>query len=124
VAVKTASHRRSPLPAVDALGSAGMNRIRRSQIWVPDPTRGDMLLFKTRTAQQLASLMQVLQMEEPLQAAVRGLWERAPMRRDFLVVFDLAQVARTTQNVKGKLAELLAKYGLLPSPPAAPEPQG
>lgn len=121
VAVKTALLRRSLVPAVDALASRGLNRIRKNQIWAHDPTRPDMLLFKTRTAQQLASLMQVLQMEEPLQTSVRALWEKAPYRRDFLVVIDLAQVARTTQNVKAKLAELLGKYGLLqaPAPPQA-----
>ncbi len=117
VTIKTAAMRRSPVPAVEALAARGLTRIRKSQIWMADPTRPDMLLFKTRTAQQLASLMQVLQMEEPLQAAVRVLWDSAPIRRDFLVVIDLAQVARTTQNVKAKLAELLTKFGAIQTPP-------
>lgn len=120
VSVKTAALRRSPVPAVDALASRGLTRIRKSQIWTQDPTRPDMLLFKTRSPQQLASLMQVLQLEEPLQAQVRALWEQAPFRRDFLVVLDLGQIARTTQNVKAKLAELLNKFGVLPTPPATP----
>lgn len=117
VTVKTAAMRRAPVPAVEALAARGLTRIRKSQIWMADPTRPDMLLFKTRTPQQLASLMQVLQMEEPLQAAVRALWDAAPMRRDFLVVIDLGQVARTTQNVKAKLSELLTKFGAIQAPP-------
>jgi hypothetical protein len=117
VMVKTAAMRRSHAPAVDALASRGMSKIRKNQIWAQDPTRGDMLLFKPRTAQQLASIMQVLQLEEPLQAQVRQLWDEAPFRRDFLVAIDLAQVARTTQNVKAKLAELLAKFGAIQAPP-------
>jgi len=126
VLVKTAVLRRCPVPAVEALASRGLTRIRKSQLFAADPTRPDMLLFKTRTPQQLASLMQVLQLEEPLQALIRVLWDKAPFRRDFLVVIDLAQVARTTQNVKAKLTELLLKFGALqappPSVPGAPAP--
>jgi hypothetical protein len=117
VTIKTAALRRAPLPAIDALASRGLTRIRKNQLWMPDPTRADMLLFKTRTPQQLASLMTVLQMEEPLQAQVRALWDSAPFRRDFLVAIDLAQVARTTQNVKAKLTELLLKFGAIQAPP-------
>jgi len=120
VLVKTAALRRCPLPAVEALAARGLTRIRKSQLFAADPTRPDMLLFKTRTPQQLASLMQVLQLEEPLQAAIHTLWNKAPFRRDFLVVIDLAQVARTTQNVKAKLTELLLKFGALQAPPPAP----
>jgi len=120
VVVRTAAQRRSPVPAVDALGSRGLTRIRKNQLWAPDPTRPDMLLFKPRSQQQLAALMNVLQMDEPLQLLVRALWDRAPFRRDFLVVLDLGQIARTTQNVKGKLAELLAKFGALHQPAATP----
>jgi hypothetical protein len=117
VLVKTAAQRRCALAAVDALAARGLTRIRKSQLFTADPARPDMLLFKTRTPQQLASLMQVLQLEEPLQAVLRRLWDTAPFRRDFLVVIDLAQVARTTQNVKVKLAELLTKFGALQAPP-------
>ena len=124
VTVRSVSARRSPLPAVDALARLNLSRIRKSQIWTHDPTRGDMLLFKTKNAQQLGALMQVLQLEEPLQAAVRNLWDRAPLRRDFLVVIDLTQVARTTPNVKAKLTELLSKYGVLQQQNAAPVPPG
>jgi len=118
VTIKTAALRRAPLAAVDALAARGLSRIRKSQIWMTDPTRPDMLLFKTRTPQQLASLMGVLQLEEPLQAQVRTLWDKAPYRRDFLVAIDLAQVARTTQNVKAKLSELLLKFGAIQPAPA------
>ena len=117
VTIKTAALRRAPLPAVDALTSRGLTRIRKSQLFMQDPTRPDMLLFKTRTAQQLSSLMGVLQMEEPLQAQIRALWDHAPFRRDFLVAIDLAQVARTTQNVKAKLSDLLLKFGAIQTPP-------
>ncbi|OIN99666.1 MAG: hypothetical protein AUJ49_10845 [Desulfovibrionaceae bacterium CG1_02_65_16] len=116
VLVKTAAQRRCPLPAVEALATRGLSRIRKNQLFTADSARADMLLFKTRTPQQLASLMQVLQLEEPLQATIRALWDNAPFRRDFLVVIDLAQVARTTQNVKAKLAELLTKFGALHAP--------
>lgn len=124
VSVRSIAARRSPLPAVDALAAHGLSRIRRTQIWTADPTRPDMLLFKTKNAQQLAALAQVLQMEEPLAAAIRRLWDKAPLRRDFLVVVDLAQVARTTPNVKAKLTELLSKYGVLQQQNAPPVPPG
>lgn len=113
VTVRTALSKRTPAPAVEALAAHGMTRIRKNQIWLQDPTRPDMLLFKVRTLQQLAALSGVLQLEGPLANIVRALWERAPLRRDFLVVIDLAQVARATQNIKGRLAEILGKYGVL-----------
>lgn len=124
VTVRTAAYRRSPLPAVDALAAHGLTRIRKSQIWIQDPTRPDMLLFKTKSAQQLAALVQVLQLEEPLSSVVRALWDKAPYRRDFLVLVDLAQVARTTQNVRAKLSELLGKYGVLQPQATAAAPPG
>jgi len=124
VTIKTAAHRRAPLPAVEALAAQGLTRIRKSQLFTPDQTRADMLLFKVRTMQQFASLIQVLQLEEPLQASLRALWDQAHFRRDFFVVIDLGQVARTTQNVKAKLTELLLKFGALqPSPPPVPGAQ-
>jgi len=125
VTIKTAAHRRAPLPAVEALAAQGLTRIRKSQLFTPDQTRSDMLLFKVRTMQQFASLMQVLQLEEPLQASLRILWDQAHFRRDFFVVIDLGQVARTTQNVKAKLTDLLLKFGALqPAPQQAPGAQG
>lgn len=129
ISVRSVAARRSLVPAVDALAKQGLSRIRKTQIWTQDPTRPDMLLFKPKNPQQLAALMQVLQMEAPLQTAVRALWDKAPLRRDFLVVIDLTQVARTTQNIKAKLTELLSKYGVLqqqnvaPVPPGAVQPQ-
>lgn len=119
VLVRTAAQRRCPLPAVEALAARGLSRIRKNQIFTADDSRPDMLLFKPRMAQQLAALMQVLQLEEPLQAELRALWDAAPLRRDVIVVIDLAQVARTTPNVKGKLAELLVKFGALKAPATA-----
>jgi hypothetical protein len=124
VSVRSVSARRTPVPAVDALASKGLSRIRKSQVWTQDPTRPDMLLFKTKNPQQLAALVKLLQFEEPLQNIVIALWDKAPLRRDFLVVIDLAQVARTTQNVKAKLTELLSKYGVLQQQNAAPVPPG
>jgi len=124
VSVRSVTARRSTLPAVEALMQSGLSRIRKNQIWRADPTRRDMLLFKTKNSQQLVSLMHVLQMDEPLQAAVRAMWDKAPLRRDFLVVIDLAQVARTTQNVKAKLTELLAKFDVLHQLGAAPASPG
>ncbi len=124
VTVRSVSARRSPLPALDALAALGLSRIRKTQIWTADPTRPDMLLFKTKSAQQLTALMQVLQLEEPLAAAIRELWDKAPLRRDFLVVIDLTQVARTTPNVKAKLTELLSKYGVLQQQNVPPVPPG
>jgi hypothetical protein len=124
VSVRSVTARRSPVPAVDALAGLKLSRIRKVQIWTQDPTRPDMLLFKTKNAQQLSALMQVLQLEEPLVAAIRALWDKAPLRHDFIVVIDLAQVARTTQNIKAKLTELLSKYGVLQQQIAAPVPPG
>jgi len=124
VTVKSVAARRSLVPAVDALASQGLSRLRKTHVWTPDPTRPDMLLFKAKNTQQMAALLQVLQFEEPLAAAVRALWDNAPLRRDFLVVIDLAQVARTTQNVKAKLTEILSKYGVLQQQNAPPVPPG
>lgn len=129
VTVRSVTARRSSLAAVDALAQHGLTRIRKSQLWSADTTRPDMLLFKTRSPQQLAALMKVLQLEPPLQGAVLRLWETAPLRREFLMAVDLAQLARSTQNVKGKLTEILSKFGLLgqqpqPAPPGAVPPGG
>jgi hypothetical protein len=110
--VRTTQVRRTPADTVQALFDAGLNRIRKSKIWEQDPAREDMLLFRPRTARELADLLAVLQIEEPLAARIIPLWENAAVKVDILVLINVALIAKTTTNLKMRLAKILGDFGI------------
>ncbi len=112
--VRSLRLRRAPLAEVDALFASGLTKIRKTKIWAADRGRPDMLLFRQRTGRELAAAMGLLQMEEPLKLAVLSLWEGASVKIEAVVLVDLELVARTTTNMKAKLAEILGRFGIRP----------
>lgn len=106
--------RRAPAADVDALFREGLTKIRKNKIWAPDHTRADMLLFRQRTGRELSTTLDLLQVEESLKLAVLSLWEQGSLKVEAVVLVDLDMVARTSTNMKAKLAEILARFGIKP----------
>lgn len=135
VLLRTARARRAALAAVEELAALKLTKIRKNKLFKPDPARADMLLFLPRNERELAALLQVLLVEDDLRARIEALWENAPLKVEVLATIDLAQLARTTTNLKARLAEILAKLGIvqqqrpapadpgLPSPPSETPPE-
>ncbi|QJB55164.1 hypothetical protein [Pseudodesulfovibrio sp. zrk46] len=108
IQVRSGRARRVPEETVDNL--AGMSKIRKKQLFANDVTREGTLLFKPKTAKQMSAAMQMLSLEEELQVELSKLWKKAIFRVDIMVLLNLELFARTTTNLKAKLAEVLEKF--------------
>lgn len=97
---------------VAGLEDLNLNRIRRTKLWENDPAGEERLLFRARTARQLAALMAALQLEPELSAKIQELWTKATEKVELQALIDLAQLSRTTTNLRARLAEILAKFGI------------
>lgn len=110
IQVRSGRARRVPEATVDKL--PGMSKIRKKQLFANDVTRQKTLLFKPKTAKQMASAMSVLSLEPELQKELTALWKKAYFRVDIMVLLNLELIARTTTNLTTKLQEILLKYGV------------
>lgn len=119
IQVRSGRARRVPESTVDGLPN--MSKIRKKQLFGKDVTRQGMLLFKPKTAKQMAGVMAMLSLEPELQAALSTVWKEALFRVDIMVLVNLELVSKVTTNMTAKLSEILQKYGV--SKPAA-TPQG
>lgn len=118
IQVRSGRARRVPEAVVDALPN--MSKIRKKQLFGNDVTREGTLLFKPKTAQQMASAMSMLSLEPELQQALSTLWKKAIFRVDIMVLLNLELIAKTTTNLTAKLGEILDKYGVSRKSPAKP----
>ncbi|WP_419784984.1 hypothetical protein [Pseudodesulfovibrio sp.] len=110
VQVRSGRARRVSAAAVDQLPY--MTRIRKKQLFANDTTREGVLLFKPKTAKQLADSLNMLSLEPELQQGIMALWKEAIFRVDIMVLINLELVARSTTNLSARIAEILAKYGV------------
>jgi len=110
IQVRSGRARRVPESELDNLPN--MSKIRRKQLFGKDTTREGTLIFKPKTARQLAQAMKTLSLDPELQQGLAGLWKKAVFRVDIMVLINLELVARGTTNLKARLAEILDKYGV------------
>ena len=117
IQVRSGKTRRASKVAVDSLPH--ISKIRKKQLFGNDVTRKNMLLFKPKTAKQMAEAMSMLNLEPELQKALSILWRDALFRVDIMVLVNLEQIAKTTTNLTAKLSEILNNYGVS-KPPLIP----
>ncbi len=104
--------RRAPASKVKALAEIGMTRIRMSRIWMKDSNNENWLIFKHNTAQELIKEMQLLALEKELATAILRLFEQGDFKVEFVVFISLQAVAKATKDIRGKLNELLVRFGI------------
>lgn len=121
IQVRSGRARRVSSATVDQLPN--MSKIRKKQLFANDVTRENTLLFKPKTAKQMASAMSVLSLEPELQKGLSELWKKAVFRIDIMVLLNLELIAKTTTNVTAKLTEILEKYGVSHKAPQKAEPE-
>jgi hypothetical protein len=114
VRVRTARQRRTSDRIIEALAAEGLNKIRRKRLWIPDPSRAGMSLFIPRTRKELAELLITFQFEPPLAAKLIQIWDAAPFKVEIMLVLDLVLISKATTNLKLRLSEILAKFGIGP----------
>lgn len=110
IQVRSGRARRISSDVVDAMPH--MSKIRKKQLFANDTTREGMLLYKPKTVKQMAEAMGMLSLEPELQEALTESWKNSVFRVDIMVLINLELVAKTTTNLKVKLAEILDKYGV------------
>jgi hypothetical protein len=111
--VKSLKQRRASHMDVEALAGSGLNRIRQKLFFDHDPTSAEWLLFKARTGQELAEAMKLSNIEPALAQALTVLWTKMNFKTEVVVLINLTLIAKTTQNVQGKVGEILAKLGVV-----------
>lgn len=114
VRVRTARQRRTSDKIIEALAAEGLNKIRRKRLWIPDPSRQGMSLFIPRTRKELAELLITFQFEPPLAAKLIQIWDAAPFKVEIMLMLDLVLISKATTNLKLRLSEILAKFGIGP----------
>lgn len=112
VRVTTTRFRRIGPETASQLEQAGLTRIQRAKLFAPDPSKQDMYMFRPRTKQDLATLVGALVMEKPLIQAISSAWDGADQRVEFLIILNMDLISKTSTNVKGRIAEILAKFGI------------
>lgn len=117
VVVRSSSIPRVSEADVDKLPK--MNKIRKRNIWIKDNAKDGMLLFRTANVKQLAALANKLQLEPELRKGLASMWNSAGSRVDIIAAVNLELVARGTTNLKGRIAEILAKFNVSLTPPAS-----
>ncbi len=120
ILVRSTRARRAPRDAVDALTQAGLNKIRRKQIFDDDADQPEHLLFRPRNAAELEDRLRLLQIEPELTRSLAHLWEHASFKVDLHVCINLAALDKVATNLSARVAEILGRYGI--SPPGAAEP--
>ncbi|GAB6037916.1 hypothetical protein JCM15519_24750 [Fundidesulfovibrio butyratiphilus] len=113
VQVRLFKHRRASRKTVEALASEGLNRIRQKVYFEDDPTSPNWLLFKAKTIQDLAEALRLSNMEPKLVTAVQRLWSARQFRSEVVALVNLPLVAKFTPNLQAKLAEILARFGVV-----------
>jgi len=104
--------RRVPAAKVESQAAAGMSKIRKHKLFETDRANPAFLNFLPRTPKELKSIIELLQPEPEFAQAVLKLWEEAGFKVDILAAINLENLARTTTNLKARLAEILTKFGI------------
>lgn len=112
VLYRAARTRRALAAKVDGLASVGMSKIRKHKLFEQDKGSSPYLLFLPRVPKELRTVLEMLQPEPEFAQAVLRLWEDADYKVDILAVINIENLARTTTNLKGRLGEILGKFGI------------
>lgn len=104
--------RRASVKDVTALNEIGMTRIRMSRLWLKDSGNASWLIFKHATPQELLKEMRLLALEKELASAILKIFEKGDMKVEFLIFISLQAVAKATKDIRGKLNELLVRFGI------------
>ncbi len=112
VQIRAVRTRRARAEEVEALSPLGLSKIRRNRLFDRPAADGPWLLFKPRSGAELAQLLSVLQIEEPLAGMVMVFFERAGFQVEITAFLNLELIAKTTTNLKKRLSEILAGFGI------------
>ncbi|WP_432735395.1 hypothetical protein [Maridesulfovibrio sp. FT414] len=110
--LRVLKRRRAATKSVTALNEIGMTRIRMSRLWLKDPGNPNWLIFKHNTPQDLIKEIQLLALERQLAKAILTLFDNGDFKVEFLVFISLQAVAKATKDIRGKLNELLMRFGI------------
>ncbi|MFP5238486.1 MAG: hypothetical protein ACLGQW_01520 [Acidobacteriota bacterium] len=115
VQVRCLRQRRASRQGVEALAAQGFNRIRQKLFFEDDPASQKWLLFKAKTGQELAEAIRLSNMEPELAQGLTALWTAMHFKAEAVALVNLALVAKATQNVQGKVGEILGRLGVVKS---------
>jgi hypothetical protein len=112
ITLRLLKRRRSPAESVEAIKDKGMNRIRTARIWTADRESDQWMLFKHKNPKELVAEIKLLGLERELASEVINMFKNADYKIDFLLFISLTAIAKATKDIKGKLSELLLRFGI------------
>ncbi len=112
VRVRVTRQRRTSDKIIESLFAEGMTKIRRKKIWVEDPSRPGLSLFIPRTKRELVEIIHAFRIETPLAAKLVQVWDAASFKVEIVLILDLVLISKATTNLKLRLSEILAKFGI------------
>lgn len=112
IKLRVLKRRRSKIEAIDALNEKGLNRIRRARIWTADGEGSEWMLFKQKSPKELIDEIKLLGLERDLASEIIEMFKNTDYKVEFLLFISLTSIAKATKDIKGKLAELLMRFGI------------
>ncbi|WP_027721628.1 hypothetical protein [Maridesulfovibrio zosterae] len=110
--LRVLKRRRAPISVVKELNKIGLTRIRMARFWTKDSNNKDWLIFKHNTGKELIKEVQLMSLEKELATAILKLFEKGDFKVEFLVFISLQAVSKATKDIRGKLNELLMRFGI------------
>ncbi len=104
--------RRACVSDIAELDALGMSKIRKARLWLRDSSNENWLIFKHGTAKELLAEMQILALERDLIGAILKLYEKGDFKVEYMVLVSLQAIAKVTKDIRGKLNELLIRFGI------------
>ncbi|MBI9112416.1 hypothetical protein [Maridesulfovibrio ferrireducens] len=104
--------RRACAKDIADLDAIGMTKIRKSRLWLRDSNNENWLIFKQKNAKELLGEMQLLALDRDLITAILKLYEKGDFKTEILVLISLQAIAKVTKDIRGKLNELLIRFGI------------
>lgn len=109
---KVLKRRRASVADLADLEAIGMTKIRKKRLWLVDTSNENWLIFRHKNAKELLAEMQLLALDRELITAILKIYEKGDFKIDFLVLISLQSIAKVTKDIRGKLNELLIRFGI------------
>ncbi|EPR44136.1 hypothetical protein dsx2_1880 [Desulfovibrio sp. X2] len=112
VLIKTQRARRVAMDRLEALAPLGLTKIRRHKLFEQDRNNPQQAVFIPRNTRELQHVLHLLQTDPAFAQALLSVWEEAAVTIEIMVMINLEVVAKTSTNLKARLAGILGKFGI------------
>lgn len=95
------------------LADEGLNRIRKTKLWLKDPDNDEYLIFAKQLPKDFKEMIELMHLEPKLIQKIFTLWQKASFKVYISVHLNLDLLSRTTTNINQRLSEILLRFGTM-----------